>query len=267
MVASVFVARQPLQDRAQYAAEETALCEDCSTLEQWRAGAAAFTRSRPFPTITGPQARETTASEFPEVGSILLDDRLQCTATLIDADSLLTAAHCFYDGKGRGIPNTRFKVTFNIRSEDGKRFEIGEVAFPKPPNAYRYLENRNDIAIVHLKTAPGIGSFRRAAANPDALSKGTVLTAVGFGLTTDDKGRLIGDGVQRKGPIRVGSFPAGRFQYAGEGNTCRGDSGGPALLDDLIVGVTSVGDRQCRQYGVDTRVADYEPWIRTETSQ
>ncbi|GAB5454680.1 MAG: hypothetical protein Hens2KO_09090 [Henriciella sp.] len=52
--------------------------------------------------------------------------------------------------------------------------------------------------------------------------------------------------------------------------TCRGDSGGPVVLDDQLVGVVSWGKKQCTgdgKPGVYTRVSEYADWINQHIRQ
>jgi secreted trypsin-like serine protease len=58
-------------------------------------------------------------------------------------------------------------------------------------------------------------------------------------------------------------------------NTWFGDSGGPALGNDAsgqqrLIGVTSWGDEDCKQFGVDTRVDAFwdflQPYLDDETA-
>src|SRR5207248_1940994 len=95
------------------------------------------------------------------------------------------------------------------------------------------------------------------------------LSFVGYGYELVD-GSPGGLGVKRMAVIPLSQIAQKTMRYEDAAkNTCNGDSGGPALFIDskdgghwVLAGVTSLGDRGCTDYGVDTRVDTYFKWIR-----
>jgi len=101
------------------------------------------------------------------------------------------------------------------------------------------------------------------ATGSDGLSVGVTVEYVGYGVTQTNQNNSLCE--HASAPVDQ-SVTSTYFQYTEGGTThiggpCEGDSGGPALLpagaaqsQQKVVGTTSYGDQNCRQYGVSMRV-------------
>ena len=174
-----------------------------------------------------------------------------CSGTLVAARVVVTAAHCLPPDP------TDLRVFFGSDvSEAGDRLAVvGGTVHPE----YDAATPRNDLAVLRLaEEGPATPSPMRRAPLDEAFV-GAEVTLVGFGVVGAD-----GDGAGRKrrAVSKVTSLSPREFWY-GEtpGQTCHGDSGGPAFFLDggkeVLVGVTSRGDATCSRVGIDTRVDPY----------
>ncbi|MCA9664314.1 MAG: trypsin-like serine protease [Myxococcales bacterium] len=175
-----------------------------------------------------------------------------CTATLIGKRTVLTAAHCIEPGK----PHV-FKL-------EGQSYPAASVIRHEmwDPNINTFP---NDVAVIILATAPPNIDPAIITKRPPAV--GQELTLVGYGATSETAGDV---GQKRIATNKIATITAARFSFTGTGggigNTCIGDSGGPAFStfggQEELVGVTSAGTvGACGQRGWDSRVDVYHSWI------
>jgi secreted trypsin-like serine protease len=207
-------------------------------------------------------------------------DEQFCGGTLIDKDSVLTAAHCLVNPK----PD-KLQVVVGRTALNQNRGQLRSVSrrFVQP----RYNGNGYDAAVLKLgRPVKGIKPIKLATAKQNNLEKpGHILTAAGWGVVK-----------QRPGPFDVRTFrmhevsvpvvsdsrakrayqsqglkylPSLQVAAGKKGNgACFGDSGGP-LFDSgsrTQVGITSHGAGGCgtaRYPGVYTEVnnAQIGKWI------
>lgn len=204
--------------------------------------------------------------------------RYRCTATLVSPTVLLTAAHCTEGTLGKtavtfepvlaeqapsGLPvasdPAKGYTSADITAVDGY---VAGTAYTHPDySGFTDLDTWNDTAVVVLDApVTGIEPMTIAPVGTlDAIGQSnlrkTLFRAVGYGTEV----RKAEEGPQKPTPQ---SFPLVR-RYVdmpgqkltpqvlqtngnendrfGTGGTCFGDSGGPLLLGDQIVGVTSYG--------------------------
>ena len=214
---------------------------------------------------------------YSNVGMIAFYDdglRFRCSATLVTPTVLLTAAHCTFATEGKTI------VSFAPLIDDAPPSDIpaatdpavGYTSAPRgwyagTPYAHpQYsdftdLANWNDVGVVVLdKAVRGIAPAAVAPTNyldqftPDLLNS-TLFRAVGYGTEV----RQADGGPQTPTPMsypivrRYADIPGQKLtpqilqvngnenDNRGDGGTCFGDSGGPALHDGYVVTVTSYG--------------------------
>jgi cysteine-rich repeat protein len=183
-----------------------------------------------------------------------------CTGTLISAQPVISAGHCFTPGQTNGGV-TRVFTGINANTP------LTVATAIRHPN---YNDNTlaNDLMIIKLASpvtniAPA--PLLRENMNNTARFIGPALTFAGFGVnngvnqTGFGTRRVVTFPIQAVGPATVGGTPGSidatqfYFKVPGE-NTCNGDSGGPAFfIADGIerhAGVTSFGDGPCTLDGV-----------------
>lgn len=242
----------------------------------------------------------------PNVALILYyaDDggRYRCSATLIDEDVLLTAAHCTDGVVGSVLVTFKSVIAekspsgFPVAADPAAGYTDAELAAAGYLSGTSYthpaysdftdMDNWNDVGIVELDAAvvgiapAPIADLGRLDLIPTSQLRKTLFTAVGYGTEV----RKPDSGPQKPTPM---SFPLIRRNVQmpgqkltpqilqtngnehdtfGTGGTCFGDSGGPVFLDGEIVAVTSYGyTSNCRYLGGYQRVdiAVAQDWINT----
>jgi hypothetical protein len=236
----------------------------------------------PAGAITGGEVDD--EGQFPNVGIIAFytdEGRFRCSATLIDEDLLLTAAHCTEGTVGKTIVSFEWFIDdappSNLpRAADDEGDGTSEVGYGTTTSGswlsgtavthpeysgFTDLDNWNDVGVVVLdRPVTGIAPAALAPENyleqfrQPRLNK-TEFTVVGYGTEV----RQAEEGPQKPTPM---SYPILRrytdvigqkltsqiLQVNGNehdnragGGSCFGDSGGPTFKNDYVVTVTSYG--------------------------
>ncbi len=199
-------------------------------------------------------------SGWPAVGAYLINGGYGlCTATLVDPEVLLTAAHCI-DGAG---PNDLFYVGSNINNASWNDLYEIEDAFDHPqynPNS----NNPHDVAVLLLRDP--ITDIDPIPVNTAPFTNqwiGDWFHYVGYGSNTTYSGS--GAGQKREADIQVYDYYTYEYiHYSNNTNTCAGDSGGPGLVDlggqwyvagvNSSVFATQHGEDPCHGGGFEMRV-------------
>jgi hypothetical protein len=190
-------------------------------------------------------------SGHPSVGYLQIGATGLCTATLVGKRTVITAAHCIKAGEAH---------VFHIDS--GATYPAA-TATAHP--AWDSVSLANDIAVIQLASEPPVTPSIIAR---QAVTGGLKITLIGFGVTADNLQDAL---VKRIATNSIKDLTATRFSIAGTGggigNTCLGDSGGPAFASlggqEVQVGVTSAGLTPCGTLAWDTRVDAYVSWLTT----
>jgi secreted trypsin-like serine protease len=207
------------------------------------AGSGAFAQpQQPEPRILGGTAVPN--GKYPFMAA-LLDERKGepenartqhfCGGTLIDSDSVLTAAHCV-----DSIFPTNLSVVVGRTQLSSNQGQVREVTRMYIPDGYNYNQaSKNDVAVLRLKSpVTGITPVRIPLSTENWYEQpGKVMTIAGWGRTMSG-GTASPDRMQEvKVPVvsdadaakLSSSFIPELMIAAGEKgkDTCQGDSGGP----------------------------------------
>lgn len=159
-----------------------------------------------------------------------------CTGTVISQTSILTAAHCV-----SGRPSR-----IEISNSDFSRLASAYSIHPY----YRGVRNSFDLAIIKVAEPMPVAPVPLLVSS-GAPSPGAELVAYGYGLDESGRGAIqrieAGEAPLKATYLTFASATNGFFYETvtdGEGNTCKGDSGGPILAknnqgDWGIIAVTS----------------------------
>lgn len=180
-------------------------------------------------------------SGFPAVGylvSLLQPGNARCTVTLVAPRVLVTAAHCVRDRRAQELG-----VGFGPFSRTATSHRVLRVAshalFTEPGIDVDTPERPlHDLAVMLLEDAPEISPVPLAP-----VRIGETLRQIGYGVTdeTQTADNMLSE--RRSIPIEVtGSDEERIFARTSSGDVCHGDSGGPGMNGEGLVGVLSHGD-------------------------
>jgi len=173
----------------------------------------------------------------------LVDDAgdVGCTATVIEAHTAITAAHCV---AGR-VP-LALHALFGSDVATGTLIEISGAQVDPMFDSGTLA---NDLALVTLREASPAPVVAIAAG---ALTIGETVDAVGFGTTS---GTATDGGTKRAGTAKISDVqPTELTAMPSPAQPCHGDSGGPMLAGGAIVAVASRGDTACSDHATYERI-------------
>jgi secreted trypsin-like serine protease len=239
------------------------------------AGSAAFAQQPPpgqqeppGPGIVGGSAVPD-SNKYPFVAAILDNrkpgdayDQFICGGSLIDSDSVLTAAHCV-----DGIFPTDTRVVVGrakLTSKEGQMLEVGRTQIIEGYN-YNTPTKGYDVAVLKLRTSvTGITPVRIPLSTENwSEQPGKVMTVAGWGSMTaagsypdqmqEAKVPVVSDA---EGGKVFAEFDPEIMIAAGDASKshCKGDSGGPLFATPLTLGKQPPGSapkpRAHYQYGI-----------------
>jgi len=202
------------------------------------------------------------------------DKHFLCGGTLINSKTVLTAAHCVNSTKAvwvtYGSKDIRQPRTRNFDEVKAKEWHV------HPEFKRNHDGMFNDIAVLILEhdVEHDLSHVAFALLPPPGhytYKPGTKVATFGWGYT--DKEGTPPDELQRSRALRI--VDPAKFGYPNDptvivvhskkSGICKGDSGGPLILDeDILIGVDSRGFSECvvGQPEVFTKVEPYLDWIK-----
>ncbi|PZC81892.1 hypothetical protein B5X24_HaOG200392 [Helicoverpa armigera] len=236
---------------------------------------------------------ETTVERYPFMVQVLYNGQFYCGGSLLTSRHVLSASHCFVNEYGYVLPAILFTIRMGTTylNTGGSLHQVSTVIVHE---SFNNPSRDNDVAVAVLSTAATLSpSVQFAVLGPrgQELPDNTSLTAVGWGLTNvnntmastvlnevtilkvnrsvcEARYRLLEEIYSVPFPVTNGMICAGILDVGGK-DVCNGDSGGPLLYGNLLVGVTSWG-WGCAEPtwpGVYARVANYTDWIEATIQQ
>ncbi|XP_026134550.1 complement factor D [Carassius auratus] len=239
-----------------------------------------YAASQPGECITG--GKEAVAHSYPFMASLQWNGKHECGGFLISRQWVMSAAHCFQDGRTSDV-----KVVLGAHSlsnAEGTKQTFKATAVYNHPD-FQISNYDNDIALLKLdkpitesNAVKPVKFQREGGSDPEEDAD---VKTVGWGSLNNLGGRP--DKLQELTIKVLERWRCGRGDYYGTKftnnmfcaaeklkDTCDGDSGGPLLYKDLVVGITSNGGKKCgssKKPGLYTIISHYTKWIDSKITQ
>ncbi|XP_053677081.1 serine protease SP24D-like [Anopheles nili] len=206
--------------------------------------------------------------QFPYQVAVLRSNTLTCGGSLIDSRWVLTAAHCVYSNGNLISASDITVIAGSITLTSGIRRAVSRVI----PHE-RYGNFRNDVALLQLSQAvPTSASIKPIALRTSSVPAGSEVIISGWGriyqggpvsnVLRYNRVSALGDPQCRA----MTGISTGLICFSSPVNNgaCNGDSGGPAVLNNQLVGVANFIMNYCGSSSPDgyAKVSDFVPWIQ-----
>ncbi|GGS29513.1 trypsin-like serine protease [Actinokineospora fastidiosa] len=204
--------------------------------------AAASAAPEPPPTFEPYIVGGETVSSAPWAAALYGNGTFRCSGSLVAAQWVLTARHCLGSGLTVRVGN--------VIKDQGQSVTVAST------QAY----SRGDLALLKLATPVSMTPARLAEQDPPTGSTNHIY---GWGRTSCNG---VSSGQLKRASVRVTGRSTDAYNGPAiastgiDGYAWKGDSGGPQLYNDAIVGVASTADCAGRQYYAS--VASGLSWIR-----
>ncbi|ETM37502.1 hypothetical protein L914_15950 [Phytophthora nicotianae] len=195
-----------------------------------------------------------------------------CADTLIAPQYILTAAHCIWTSEVDTIAT--FGTNDSTGSDAGQATSIPVIEGFRHP-LYNRKKHVYDVGLLKLEKPLKRKTAKLCAADGSDNEVGTMGTALGWGRT-EKSGDVESAILQQVTLPIISNAECDKFKKyvgrvtedmmcAGTGNgkdTCKGDSGGPLLVnDDILIGCVSWGSKCGQQAGIFTRLTHVMDYI------
>lgn len=174
-----------------------------------------------------------TVTSLSTTAQLLRDERMTCSAVIIEKSWALTAAHCVYN------TSKTYHIKTGVDSSACEETTMLDAVYVHP--AYRHGLVHHDISVLHLER-PLTCNYTFPIMTTVRSFKG--VHVCGFGIGSLGRLSCLGKNVLPRSycthvfrqpfPNGVGYIPNGTFcAMALMGDSCNGDSGGPVFTDDM----------------------------------
>ncbi|CAG9860205.1 unnamed protein product [Phyllotreta striolata] len=215
---------------------------------------------------------KTTIEKHPWIVSIQSEGYHNCGGSIINENTIITAAHCFDSTEEVQILAGTADLT-----QKGEIIKVQRVINHENFNLSNGVSD--DIAIYKLSSNLTFSDKIKPIALPENkdIADGTPVIVSGWGYTNQDRPDVSNDLLdvelyivnpeicyEEMGDQLTDNMICAGFESGFKGS-CNGDSGGPLELNNTLVGIVSWGGEECagpESPNVFTKVVNYISWIK-----
>ncbi|EUC44292.1 hypothetical protein COCMIDRAFT_98547 [Bipolaris oryzae ATCC 44560] len=216
------------------------------------------------------------AGEYPFIVSLQAGGRHICGGTLINGNTVVTAAHCSVSSAIGSVSNTAVRVGSLSSNSGGTVVRVSRIVLHP---SYAASTSNNDVAIWKLSstvTAGGNVGFATLAASGSDPASGSTASVAGWGATREGGSASTtllkvsvpivarNTCIANYGSLTVTTNMVCAGVTAGGRDSCQGDSGGPLVdANKTLIGIVSWGSGCARPNlpGVYSRVGTLRSFI------